>query len=64
MAYSKVQRRAVAIAEHHPGKLYKRNRGLLSMTPDQMHDFSSTKEKGLPMRSKSHGKKKSTMSGY
>ena len=64
MAYSKVQRRAAAIAEHHPEKLYKRNRGLLSMTPDQMHDFASTKEKGLPMRAKSHGKKKSTMSGY
>lgn len=51
MAYSIVQRRAAAIAEHAPEKLYKRNRGLLSMTASQMHDFSSTKERGLPYRS-------------
>ncbi len=50
MPYSKVQRRAVAIAEHHPEELYARNKGLLSMTRGQMHDFSSEKEKGLPYR--------------
>ena len=51
MAYSIVQRRAAAIAKHEPEKLYKRNRGLLSMTESQMSDFASTKERGLPYRS-------------
>lgn len=55
-ARSKAQRRAMAIAEHHPEKLYKRNRGLLAMTKSQLQDFATTKEKGLPARKK---KKKS-----
>lgn len=41
-------RRAMAIAEHHPDKLYKRNRGLLKMSHSQLHDFASTPESGLP----------------
>lgn len=40
----------MAIAEHHPGKTYARNRGLLKMTKGQLHDFAATKEKGLPHR--------------
>lgn len=47
-ATSEAQRRAMAIAEHHPDQLYGRNRGLLKMTHTQLHDFASTKEKGLP----------------
>jgi hypothetical protein len=47
---SKVQRKAMAIAEHAPGKLFKRNKGLLSMTHSQLHDFATTSEKGLPER--------------
>ena len=47
---SKVQRRAMAIAEHAPGKLYKRNRGLLKMSKRQLHEFAVTKEKKLPKR--------------
>lgn len=47
-ATSEAQRRAMAIAEHHPSQLYGRNRGLLKMTHSQLHDFASTKEKGLP----------------
>jgi len=47
-AVSEAQRRAIAIAEHEPGKLYKRNRGLLKMDKSDMHDFASTPEKGLP----------------
>lgn len=39
----------MAIAEHAPEKLYERNRGVLSMEKEQMHDFASTKRKGLPM---------------
>lgn len=49
-AVSKAQRRAMAIAEHHPEKTYARNRGLLKMTKGQLHDFAATKEKNLPKR--------------
>lgn len=49
---SKDQRIATAIAEHHPGELYQRNRGLLKMTHEQLHDFAATKEKGLPKKVK------------
>ena len=45
---SKAQQEAMAIAEHSPGKLYKRNRGLLKMGTQQLHDFAATKRKGLP----------------
>ena len=47
-AVSQKQRRAMAIAEHHPEELNPENRGLLKMTHQQLHDFASTKEKGLP----------------
>jgi hypothetical protein len=42
----------MAIAEHHPSKLYARNRGLLRMGKKQLHEFASTKEKHLPARKK------------
>lgn len=42
-AVSAKQREAMAIAEHEPGKLYKRNRGLKKMSKSQLHDFASTK---------------------
>ncbi len=45
---SKVQRKVMAIAEHNPEKLFKRNRALLGMSHDQLHDFASTPEKDLP----------------
>ena len=51
-AKSKAQRQAMAIAEHHPSKLRKRNRGLKKMSKSQLHDFASTKEKGLPRKKK------------
>jgi len=41
MPYSEKQRVVAAIAEHHPGKLYARNRGMLSMSHSQLHDFAS-----------------------
>lgn len=47
---SKAQQEAMAIAEHDPGKLYKRNRGLLKMTHAQLHEFAATKRRGLPER--------------
>lgn len=49
-AKSKKQRRVMAIAQHHPSKLYKKNRGLLKMSKKQLHEFATTKEKGLPKR--------------
>ena len=47
---SKDQQIAMAIAEHEPGKLYQRNRGLLKMSHEQLHDFAATKRKGLPKK--------------
>jgi len=51
-AKSKAQRRAMAIAEHHPEKLYKRNRGLKKMAKSQLHDYATTGEKKLPKKKK------------
>jgi hypothetical protein len=49
---SKAQQKAMAIAEHDPSKLYKKNRALLRMTHEQLHDFASTPEKDLPEKKK------------
>ena len=49
-AKPKVQRKATAIAEHEPEKLFKRNRGLLKIDKADLHKLASTKEKGLPTR--------------
>jgi hypothetical protein len=38
------------IAEHAPGKLYSRNRGLLKLSKNQLHDFSTGSEKDKPER--------------
>lgn len=46
-AVSKAQQMAMAIAEHAPKKLLKRNRGLLKMSHQQLHDFAATPRKGL-----------------
>lgn len=51
-AKSKAQRRAMSIAEHTPEKLYKRNKSLKEMTKSQLHDYTTTKEKGLPRKKK------------
>ena len=47
---SKAQQTAMAIAEHDPGKLYKRNRGLLKLSTDELHDFAATPTDGLPKK--------------
>ena len=54
---SKKQRRAMAIAEHHPEELNADNRGLLNMSHEQLHDFASTPESGLPEK-KAHAPKR------
>jgi hypothetical protein len=51
-ALSKKQRELMAIAEHKPGKVKKKNRGVLKMKKSQLHDFAATKEKGLPKKKK------------
>lgn len=56
---STAQRKAMAIAEHHPEQLYARNKSLLGMDHSQLHDFASTPEKGLPAHvSPLHGLRK------
>ena len=40
----------MAIAEHAPSQLYGRNQGVLKMSNQQLHDFASTKRKGLPKK--------------
>ena len=47
-AKSVAQRKAMAIAEHHPSQLYAKNKGMAKMSHQQLHDFASTKEKNLP----------------
>ena len=56
-AVSKTQRVAMAIAEHEPGKLYTRNKGLKKMSKSQLHDYASTPEKGLPKKKKKKKRK-------
>jgi hypothetical protein len=51
-AKSKKQQKAMAIAEHHPEKLYKRNKGLKKMSKKQLHDYATTKTKDLPTKVK------------
>jgi len=45
-AQSEKQRMMMAIAEHHPEALYKRNRGVLKMSKSDLSDFASTRFKG------------------
>jgi len=56
-AKSKAQRQMMAIAEHHPEKLYRRNRGVLKMSKGQLSEFASTKEGRLAkrIRKRKHG---------
>lgn len=49
-ATSQAQQRLMAVAEHNPQAVSKKNKGVLSMSSKQLHDFASTKRKGLPKR--------------
>ena len=64
-AVSRDQRVAMAIAEHDPSRLNADNRGLLSMSKEQLSEYASTPEKGLPKRvgGRVGGRYKSYMSG-
>jgi len=59
-AVSKSQRRLMAIAKHHPGKLYKRNRGVLKMSKEQLGHYAETPEKKLPKKKNKLYKRKGT----
>jgi hypothetical protein len=45
-AKSENMRIAAAIAEHEPEKLYKRNRGMLNMSQQQLHDYAKKRKTG------------------
>jgi len=49
-AKSKKQRQAMAIAEHSPEKLYKRNKGMKKLSKKSLHDYASTS--GSPRKHK------------
>ena len=54
----------MAIAEHAPAKLYKRNKGLLKMSKSQLHDFAATKGlKRKYVRKKTGGHTRAYMAG-
>lgn len=42
----------MAIAEHNPSAVKGKNRGVLKMSHDQLHDFAATKRKVLPDKAK------------
>lgn len=54
-AVSQAQARLMSMAEHNPSAIYGRNRGVLKMTDEQLHDFAATKRKGLPKHKTSIG---------
>ena len=55
-AVSRAQQIAMAIAKNNPSKLYARNRGMLAMSPNQLHDYAATPRKGLPAHVKQMAK--------
>ena len=42
-AVSDKQRKLMALAEHNPGAVSKKNSGVLKMSHKQLHEFASTK---------------------
>lgn len=40
------------MAEHNPGAVSKKNKGALKMSGQQLHEYASTKRKGLPAHAK------------
>ncbi len=43
MPWTQKQITLARIAEHQPGKLKKKNRSILSMTPEQLHEMAAWK---------------------
>ena len=48
-AVNEKQREAMTIAEHHPEKLYARNKGMKSMSHKQLHEFASSVKKSVDL---------------
>ena len=42
-AKTPAQQKLMAIAEHNPSAVSKKNRGVLKMSHEQLHDFAATK---------------------
>ena len=51
---SQAQQRLMAMAEHDPSAIHGKNRGVLGMSRQQLHDFAATPRKGLPKHKKAH----------
>lgn len=49
-ATSQAQQRLFALAEHNPGKLHEKNKGLANLPQKTLHDFAATPRTGLPSR--------------
>lgn len=47
-AVTEKQRKMMAIAEHHPSKLFKRNKGVLKMGKAKLSEFASKAKSDLP----------------
>lgn len=43
-AETEKQRKMMAIAKHHPSKLYKRNKAVLKMSKEQLGEFAAKKK--------------------
>lgn len=56
-ATSKAFRRLAAIAEHHPEEVSPKNRSVLHMSRQQLHDYAATPEKSLPEHVKKKARK-------
>lgn len=56
-AKSEKQRELMAIAEHEPEKVHAENKGVLSMSQEQLHDFATHKTKTKEMKYYGHGRK-------
>ena len=54
-AVSQAQQKAMAIAEHAPGKLNPKNKSLLNMSKGKLSEFASTPRKGLPKKASFKG---------
>jgi len=50
-AKSQNQAIVAAIAEHHPEKLYKRNKSMANISKQELHKYASTNRKNLPKKS-------------
>lgn len=54
-AVSQAQQRLMAMAEHDPAEVSPKNRGVLQMSHQQLHDFAATPRSSLPQRKKASG---------